>query len=63
MIIKRRPDTARIAQDAYEAYALSTDNRSVHGEELPPWDGLTRSVQNGWKLAAEAVRHRVELNA
>ncbi|MEV0559441.1 hypothetical protein AB0I27_39095 [Streptomyces sp. NPDC050597] len=62
MLFKVRPDTARLAQDAYEAYVMATDNKSVRGEDLPAWDGLTRPVQNAWKLAAEAVRHRVELN-
>lgn len=63
MIFKVRPDTARLGQDAYEAYTTAVENRSVSGEELPPWVELTRPVQNAWSLAAEAVRHRVELNA
>ncbi|WP_424894013.1 hypothetical protein [Streptomyces sp. SAI-195] len=58
-----RPTTDRIAQDAYEAYAQSTDNLNVRGEQLPAWDELGTPVQNAWRLAAEAVRHRVELNA
>ncbi|MEU0675094.1 hypothetical protein ABZ330_19805 [Streptomyces sp. NPDC006172] len=62
MIFKVRPDTARLGQDAYEAYAQAVENKSVKGEELPAWADLTRPVQNAWQLAAEAVRHRVELN-
>ncbi|MDW4905081.1 hypothetical protein RB628_06900 [Streptomyces sp. ADMS] len=63
MIFKVRPDTDRLAQDAYEAYATAVENKSVSGDNLPPWAEPSRSVQNAWKLAAEAVRHRVELNA
>ncbi|WIC89770.1 hypothetical protein SEA_SOJO_52 [Streptomyces phage SoJo] len=63
MIFKVRPDTDRLGQDAYAAYAQAVENKSVNGETLPEWDALSRSVQNAWKLAAEAVRHRVELNA
>ncbi|MGW6518557.1 hypothetical protein [Streptomyces sp. NPDC054962] len=62
MLYKVRPTTTELAQAAYEAYAASTDNKSVRGEELPPWTGLTTPVQNAWQLSAEAVRHRVELN-
>ncbi|MFF4706662.1 hypothetical protein [Streptomyces sp. NPDC001297] len=62
VIFKVRPDTDRLAQDAYAAYAQAVENKSVKGEDLPEWDALTRPVQNAWKLAAEAVRHRVELN-
>ncbi|MGW2130444.1 hypothetical protein [Streptomyces coelicoflavus] len=61
-MFKVRATTNRIAQDAYEAYAQSTDNLNVRGEELPAWADLGTPVQNAWKLAAEAVRHRVELN-
>ncbi|MBK6018521.1 hypothetical protein [Streptomyces sp. MBT53] len=63
MIFKVRPDTARLGQDAYDAYTTAVENRSVSGEELPEWAALSRPVQNAWNLAAEAVRHRVELNA
>ncbi|MET9914279.1 hypothetical protein ABZZ74_47565 [Streptomyces sp. NPDC006476] len=63
MIFKVRPDTDRLAQDAYAAYAASIDNKSIRGEDLPPWTELTTPVQNAWKLAAEAVHHRVEQNA
>ncbi|MEU9306942.1 hypothetical protein [Streptomyces sp. NPDC048256] len=63
MIFKVRPDTDRLAQDAYEAYARAVENKSVKGDDLSPWADLTRPVQNAWKLAAEAVRHRVEFNA
>lgn len=63
MLFKVRPDTDRLAQDAYEAYATAVENKSVSGEQLSPWVELSRPVQNAWKLAAEAVRHRVELNA
>ncbi|GAA5056390.1 hypothetical protein [Streptomyces similanensis] len=63
MLFKVRPTIDRLAQDAYEAYAESTDNKNVRGEELPEWGDLTTPVQNAWKLAAEAVRHCVELNA
>lgn len=62
-VFKIRPTAARIAQDAYEAYADSVDNKNVRGDEMPAWDDLPTSVQNAWKLAAEAVRHRVEVNA
>ncbi|MDX2986341.1 hypothetical protein [Streptomyces caniscabiei] len=62
MIFKVRPDTDRLAQDAYEAYATAVENKSVSGDALPEWAALTRLVQNAWKLAAEAVQHRVELN-
>ncbi|MFH9295635.1 hypothetical protein [Streptomyces sp. NPDC017520] len=63
MLFKIRPDTDRLAQDAYEAYTQATENRSIKGEELPAWEALTRPVQNAWKLSAEAVRHRVEQHA
>ncbi|MFJ8146964.1 hypothetical protein ACIQ6R_18080 [Streptomyces sp. NPDC096048] len=63
MLYKVRPATDRLAQDAYEAYAKSTDNKNVRGEQLPTWGELGTPVQNAWRLAAEAVRHRVELNA
>ncbi|MCG7524928.1 hypothetical protein MHW47_10830 [Streptomyces sp. OfavH-34-F] len=56
-----RPSTDRLAQDAYEAYAKSTDNKNVRGDELPAWGELGTPVQNGWRLAAEAVRHRLEM--
>ncbi|MEU8950909.1 hypothetical protein [Streptomyces sp. NPDC048489] len=62
MFFKVRPTNDRLAQDAYEAYAASTGNKNVRGEELPPFAELGAPVQNAWKLAAEAVRHRVELN-
>ncbi|RMB83660.1 hypothetical protein [Streptomyces shenzhenensis] len=63
MIFKVRPDTTRLAQDAYEAYVTAVNGTSVNGDTLPEWDALSRPVQNAWKLSAEAVRHRVELNA
>ncbi|MFK0069743.1 hypothetical protein [Streptomyces sp. NPDC091046] len=63
VLYKVRPTTDAIAKAAYEAYAQSTDNLNVRGEQLPAWDELGTPVQNAWRLAAEAVRHRVELNA
>ncbi|MFD7121917.1 hypothetical protein ACFWAA_33490 [Streptomyces sp. NPDC059922] len=62
MNFKVRPDTDRLARDAYKAYATAVENKSISGDPLPEWDALTRPVQNAWKLSAEAVRHRVELN-
>ncbi|MFD7994537.1 hypothetical protein [Streptomyces mexicanus] len=55
-----RPNSTELAKAAYAAYAESTDNKNVRGEELPAWDDLTTPVQNAWRLAAEAVRHRIE---
>ncbi|MCZ9350733.1 hypothetical protein NGM36_13145 [Streptomyces mutabilis] len=58
-----RATSTDLAKAAYAAYAEATDNKNVRGDELPEWDDLTTSVQNAWRLAAEAVRHRVELTA
>lgn len=60
--MRYRPSAPTIGQAAYEAYAKATDNKNVRGEELPSWNELTVPVQNGWQLAAEAVRHLVELD-
>ncbi|WP_032769810.1 hypothetical protein [Streptomyces sp. CNS654] len=60
-MFRTRPTTENIGQAAYKAYAEAVDNRSVKGEELPEWDSLTVPVRNAWQLAAEAVRHKVEL--
>ncbi|MFD3902984.1 hypothetical protein HXS80_20560 [Streptomyces sp. CB04723] len=61
-MFKNRPTTAAIGQAAYEAYAEAVSNRSVNGDELPTWDALTAPVRNAWQLAAESVRHKVELS-
>lgn len=61
-MFRTRPTTETIGKAAYTAYAEAVDNRSVTGNELPDWDGLTVPVQNAWQLAAEAVRHKVELS-
>ncbi|MFJ5143296.1 hypothetical protein [Streptomyces sp. NPDC088707] len=55
-----RPTSNEIGKAAYEAYRNSVDGKSVAGTELPDWDNIGTPVQNGWKLAAEAVRHKVE---
>lgn len=45
---------------AFEAYAASTDNRSlVSGEQLPAWHDLGSGVQEAWIAAAEAIRARI----
>lgn len=59
--MRLRCTSTDLAKSAYRAYAASVDNTSVRGEPLPEWDALTTPVQNAWKLAAEAVRHDIEL--
>ncbi|WP_327368738.1 hypothetical protein [Streptomyces sp. NBC_01217] len=61
-MFKYRPTTPAIGQAAYEAYAEAVGNTSVNGDDLPAWDALTVPVRNAWQLAAEAVRHKVELS-
>lgn len=61
-MFKHRPTTPAIGQAAYEAYAEAVANTSVTGDSLPTWDALSVSVRNGWQIAAEAVRHKVELS-
>lgn len=55
-----RPTSTEIGKAAYEAYSTSVGGKSVTGADLPDWGSVGTAVQNGWKLAAEAVRHKVE---
>lgn len=40
---------------AYAAYCRAVGFRSIHGEPLPPYDELTKKVQNAWIAAAEEI--------
>lgn len=48
-----------IAQEAYKAYAQAVDNKSVHGEELPSWESMSKKVKQAW---IEAIRRAVEVS-
>lgn len=43
------------SQVAYEAYAAHCGGKSIHGEDLPDWDGHAPEIQAHWEAAAEAV--------
>ena len=48
------------ARLAFEAYAATTNNRSlVTGDVLPPWNDLGSGVQEAWIAAADAVRAKI----
>lgn len=57
-----RPDSTRLAQAAYQAYQEATDGKTHDGRSMPAWEDLGTPVQNAWKLAAEAVRHQIEIH-
>lgn len=44
---------------AYNTYRGYVGGFSVHGEELPYWNGLTDTVKLAWMVAATAVRDEV----
>ena len=57
-----RPTADTIAKVAYGAYGAATDRKNFHGEPMPSWDELPTAIRTAWMLAAEAVRHRVEIS-
>ena len=54
-----RATSTELARAAYAAYAEATDSKNYRGEPMPEWDELPVTIQNAWRLAAEAVRHRI----
>ncbi|MGW4602727.1 hypothetical protein ACWENS_05555 [Streptomyces sp. NPDC004532] len=60
-MLRPRANSIALGKAAYKAYAASTDNKNVRGEALPAWEQLGPAVQSAWQLAAEAVRHEVEI--
>lgn len=49
------------AQIAYDAYCKSSKGRSlVSGALLPPFDGLSVNIKDGWWEAANAVLLRAD---
>ena len=44
-----------LGQVAYEAYVRHCGGKSVHGEDLPSWDGQDPVIQEHWEFAADAV--------
>lgn len=44
---------------AYNTYRGYVDGFSVHGEQLPYWNGLTDTVKLAWMTAASAVKAEV----
>ena len=39
------------ARRGYERYFRSCGGKSVHGDQLPPWDGLPDSIREHWTAA------------
>ena len=50
-------------QVAYEGYLVSCGRKSIHGEELPGWDGLAPEIRAHWRAAMDAVKMFSELRA
>jgi hypothetical protein len=40
---------------AYEAYVVSCDGKSVHGDPLPDWHRQHAVIRQHWRAAADAV--------
>ena len=53
------PSTMELAQVAYAAYGVSTNNRTHDDRPMPDWDDLGDQVQQAWIAAAAAVAQAV----
>lgn len=53
MEVKRH--RVKAAKAAYEAYCISTGNKSFLGGELLKWEALPEKIQLAWYKAAEAA--------
>ena len=45
---------------AYDAYFAHCQGKSIHGHQLPPWDGQDPSIRAHWYAAAKAVKLATE---
>jgi len=44
-----------IGRIAFEAYAESVGGKTYDGKDIPKWESVGKTVQDGWRHAAVAV--------
>ncbi len=53
--MKPADELARLAREAYTAYAEKANWRSVQDQPLSQWEGVGERIQENWQAAVHAV--------